>query len=323
MERNPPRVTLGMPVYNGDQFLASALESVLCQSFQDFELVISDNASTDRTAEICRDYEARDCRIRYSRNAKNIGLVGNHNRLVELARGEFFMWVAHDDALDKDYVAKCVQSLDSCPDAILCCSHVRDIVEDDISPTPDGGDGELAEILKTDSPDPRVRYRSIIKLNHQCQSVYGVIRIGLLRKTRLHGKYADSDRVFLAELAVRGRFLVVPEPLFFHREHQQRSVHAYRSRQERTVLMDPSQAGKIVYPYWREFFEFLCCVHLSPLPMRERLSCYWETIRWMKQYRRNLFSDLIWAARVVALRVLPAFARDAIKRAFLKSSQNL
>jgi glycosyltransferase involved in cell wall biosynthesis len=323
MDRKPPRVSLGMPVYNGDHFLANAIESVLSQSFSDFELLISDNASTDRTAEICLDYAARDSRLRYYRNPQNVGLVNNHNLLVERATGEYFMWIAHDDALDKNYLVRCVELLDRNPDAALCFAKTCNI----------GGDGRplnpeenprriLPEMFETDAPDPRARYRDIIRLHHACDPVYGVIRSNLLHQTRLHGKYADSDRVFLAELALRGRFLRIPEPLFLHREHDQRSVHAYPSRQARTLLMDPTQAGKIVFPYWRELFEFFICVRKSPLSLGKRFACYWETIRWMANSQKLLRSDLHVAALELARKVLPVSARRAIKRVFSGASSN-
>lgn len=323
MDRKKPRVTLGMPVYNGDNFLPKAIDSVLAQSFGDFELIISDNASTDSTAEICLDYAARDARVHYSRNPENVGLVNNHNLLVELAAGEFLMWIAHDDVLDKDYLARCVELLDRNPDAVLCFAQTSNIGEDGRPLVRELNPRRIAqENMKTDSQDPRVRYREIIQLHHACEPVYGLIRTQLLRQTRLHGKYADSDRVFLAELAFLGRFLMIREPLFFHREHDQRSVHAYPSRQARTTLMDPSQAGKIVFPYWREFVEFLICVRKSPLPPGTRFACYWETLRWMFNFWRLLLSDLQVAALEVVRKVLPVSARRAIKRILPGASNN-
>jgi glycosyltransferase involved in cell wall biosynthesis len=323
MDRKPPRVSLGMPVYNGEDFLANAIESVLAQSFGDFELLISDNASTDRTPEICREFSVRDARVRYRRNIQNVGLVNNHNGLVEMATGEFFMWIAHDDALDREYLARCVEVLDGNPDAALCFAKTRNIGADGRPLTREVNPRRIpVEDLKTDSPDPRVRFRSIIQLNHECEPVYGVIRTNLLRQTRLHGKYADSDRVFLAELVVRGRFLMVPEGLFTHREHDRRSVHAYPSRQARTALMDPAQAGKIVFPYWRELLEFLRCLRNSRLPAGRRCSCYWETFLWMENYRSFLCSDLYVAALEIAKSILPVSARRAIKRVLSGSTEN-
>ena len=97
----PPRISIGMPVYNGEQFLAGALDSVLTQDFEDFELIISDNASEDGTQKICLDYAARDRRIRYYRNEMNIGGSRNHSRVFELSAAEYFKWAHYDDWLGK------------------------------------------------------------------------------------------------------------------------------------------------------------------------------------------------------------------------------
>jgi glycosyltransferase involved in cell wall biosynthesis len=322
-DQKPPRVSVGLPIYNGEKFLDGVIGSILSQSFRDIELLISDNASTDRTGEICREYAARDSRVRYHRNPQNVGLISNHNLLFGRARGEFFMWIGHDDALDKDYLARCVELLDRHSEAILCFADTRTIGRDGQPVVQEANPRRIPlSALETDSADPRVRYRSIIQLHHMCTPLYGVVRANLMGQTRLQGKYADADRVYLAELAVRGRFLMIHEPLFFHGEHEQRSVYAYPSRQERTVLMDPTKAGKITFPYWRELLELFICVHLSPLPLRKRLACYWETLSWMKDCRALLFSDLQVAAIEVARRTLPASVRQTIKRVFLRSSEN-
>src|SRR6266508_180906 len=97
MEREAPLVSIGMPVFNGQRFIRQALDSLLSMDYPNFELIISDNASTDGTAEICQDYAARDRRIRFYRNAKNEGAFGNFARVLALARGNYFMWAAHDD----------------------------------------------------------------------------------------------------------------------------------------------------------------------------------------------------------------------------------
>src|SRR3954470_23138397 len=107
-----PRVTIGLPVYNGARYLAEAIESVLAQTFTDFELVISDNASTDATAAIALQYAARDPRVRYSRNRENIGSARNFGRAFELATGEFFKWMASDDLISPEFLENCVAALD-------------------------------------------------------------------------------------------------------------------------------------------------------------------------------------------------------------------
>ena len=116
-----PRVTIGMPVYNGAALVGAALESILAQTLTDFELIISDNASTDATAEVCRSYAAKDRRIRYYRNEKNLGAAPNFNRVVELATNgvPYFKWAAHDDVIAPTFLEKCARVLDAAPQSVV------------------------------------------------------------------------------------------------------------------------------------------------------------------------------------------------------------
>ena len=125
-----PRVSIGVPVYNGELYLERALDSILAQSFDDFEVIIADNASDDRTEQICRDYACRDARVRYVRNETNLGASANFNRTFALARGPYFKWAAHDDVLGTDFLLRCVEVLDSNPDVVLCHTKTQQIDED-------------------------------------------------------------------------------------------------------------------------------------------------------------------------------------------------
>ena len=128
--RSPaPTLSVGLPVYNGERYLAESLDALLAQTYADFELIISDNASTDRTAEICREYAARDPRIRYVRQPVNVGAGPNHNLLVPLARGTYFKWASHDDLYAPTLLELCVRELEEHPEAVL--AHCREGFIDD------------------------------------------------------------------------------------------------------------------------------------------------------------------------------------------------
>ena len=133
--RHSPRLSIGLPVYNGERYLAEAFDCFLAQSFQDFEIIICDNASTDRTAEICRSYAQRDPRLRYYRNEKNLGAIPNFNRVFELSRSRFFKWAAHDDLYHPRYIETCIRILDENPDVILAHSKTA-FVDDRGAPFP-------------------------------------------------------------------------------------------------------------------------------------------------------------------------------------------
>ena len=117
-----PRLSIGLPVYNGQDYLAESLDALLGQSYAEFELIISDNASTDGTAEICRQYQQQDTRIRYLRQPRNIGAAPNHTFVFEQSRGELFKWAAADDLYARDLIESCVEALDEHPDVVLAHS---------------------------------------------------------------------------------------------------------------------------------------------------------------------------------------------------------
>jgi glycosyltransferase involved in cell wall biosynthesis len=129
MTRTTPRVSLGMPVYNGEAYLEEALRSLLGQTFEDFELIISDNASTDRTRSICLDYAAHDRRIRFLRNEINVGFCRNQNRVIESSTGEYFLLTHHDDVRAPNYLERTVAVMDADPSIVVCYTKTRDIDE--------------------------------------------------------------------------------------------------------------------------------------------------------------------------------------------------
>src|SRR2546425_2550054 len=124
-----PLVSIGLPVYNGENYVREAIESILDQGFADFELIISDNASTDRTGEICREWISRDSRVRYYKSEVNRGLAWNFNRVFELACGRYFLWVSHDDRVGEDYLSRCLEVLERYSGVVLCFSNSNYINE--------------------------------------------------------------------------------------------------------------------------------------------------------------------------------------------------
>lgn len=120
-----PLVSVGLPTYNRAATLKRAIESVLAQDYPNFELIISDNASTDETQIICEDFCRREVRIRYLRQSSNIGLTANFQSVLKGAQGEFFMWLADDDWIDPDYVSQCLSHLVESPDCVLVAGREK------------------------------------------------------------------------------------------------------------------------------------------------------------------------------------------------------
>ena len=271
-----PRLTIGLPTYNGEAHLAEALDALLGQTFDDFELVISDNASTDGTEEICRDYVARDERVRYIRQPRNIGAAVNHNFLVHEAKGELFKWASDDDLYGRDLLKSCVAVLDADPDVVL--SHAWTAMIDD--------DGEVTSragyTLDTDSPDPAVRFRSML-FGVGGDDDYGVIRTEVLRRTALNQSYWHSDRTMVAEFALHGRFRHVPEPLYFRRDHPG-AIRQVRSVRKWCAIQDPRRANMLRHPMPRLLGEYILgyvgAIRRAPLTAAEKRRCLRALAEW-------------------------------------------
>ncbi len=273
--KDKPRVSIGLPVFNGENYLEEALESILAQTYTDFELIISDNASTDRTQEICETYAARDPRIRYYRNEKNLGAAKNYNRVFEVASGEYFKWAAHDDVLDPEFLARCVTILDQDPSIVLC--HAKTGRIDEHSHLV--GTYEEYQYLRIGSPKSHERFFDLIRLDHSCNIVFGLIRANDLKMTSLIGPYPASDRPLLAQLGLIGRFYEIPDPLFFRRDHPQTTWRVWGESTEVVTWFDTTKKDQIIFPYWRLCFEYFRSIRRIPLSWFDKLLCYIQLAR--------------------------------------------
>jgi glycosyltransferase involved in cell wall biosynthesis len=296
MKINSPKpiVSIGMPVFNGEKYLNVAIESILAQAYEEFELIISDNASTDNTKQICREYAAKDNRIHYSRNEKNIGGPANFNRTFEIASGEYFRWAAHDDVLAPEYLQKCVSVLDKDPSVVLChCITGRIDARGTLLGVYNQG---LSK--RTCSNKPHERFGNLIPLFHFCCPVMGLIRTSSLRKTPLIGSYVGSDRNLLAEVGLMGRIYEIPEVLFFQRDHpgsySSTRKWPYTSVDDlRTEMSWWSKGNWTSFPHWKNCIEYFRSVNRVELKISERLLCYNQILKWfMKEGWRFISSDL-------------------------------
>jgi glycosyltransferase involved in cell wall biosynthesis len=280
-----PRVSIGLPVYNGEKYLAETLDSILAQTFRAFELIISDNASTDGTEAICRKYAAGDPRVRYFRNAENLGAARNYNRVFRLATGEYFKWSGHDDPLAPTFLARCVEVLDRDPGIVLCFTRIRAI-------DAQGEEHDVGALTaRTLAPKPQlgsaqahVRFYHTVVADHPQGAVFGLIRRSILARTELIGSYRSSDLTLLGELALRGRFHQIPEALQSRRFHPEQGRHVYRTRRLREVWFDPSRSQTRSHPYWRLLQEHLASIRRAAPDRRTRSHCYGYMAVWVIKY---------------------------------------
>jgi O-antigen/teichoic acid export membrane protein/glycosyltransferase involved in cell wall biosynthesis len=272
-----PRVSIGLPVHNGERYLSKAIDALLAQSFTDFELIVSDNASTDSTEEICRRYQALDGRIRYFRQPVNIGAAANHNFVVEQARSEYFKWASHDDLYGRDLLLRCVEALDANPSVVL--SHTWEAFID--------AEGNILRQvdyrLATDAPSAPERFSDCLFVQGG-DDIYGVMRTDILRRTPLHGSYHHAERTVVTEVGLYGPFHQVPEVLYFRRDHPNRAERTRSTKRARAVNLDPRRANRLRHPLVRLHVEYLWgyvrAIQRAPLSPLDRLRCYGHLVRW-------------------------------------------
>jgi glycosyltransferase involved in cell wall biosynthesis len=293
-----PKVSIGLPVHNGENYLREALDSILSQTFRNFEVVISDNASKDSTEAICRDYAAKDHRIRYFRNNRNLGAARNFNLAFELSSGEYFKWAAHDDLIDREFLSRCVSVLDEDPSIVACFAMTSTIDKDGNRVGTYDHDNEMS----FDSLNPHDRFRELMDMRHWCMAVFGLIRAEALRGTPLIGHYVGSDRCLLAELGLMGRIFRVREYLFSRRHHPDSSVEKMKLPQERLGWFDSDKAGRLCFPNWRYGLEYYRSARKVPLNPKERLLCYMAVAGWHTKRAGWLIRDLKTAARILLRR---------------------
>lgn len=307
MNINHPLISIGLPVYNGENFIKQALDSVLAQTFENFELIISDNASTDRTEAICRQYASQDERIRYYRTQHNLGAAPNYNRVFELSSGKYFKWIAHDDLCEPEFLERCVELFEQDESIILCYSEVKiiDALGQEIDEDNKLYSWISSETIKLniDSLEPHKRFRSIIG-PHPCYQIFGLIRSSALKTTSLIDSYSGSDRILLAQLALLGKFHQFSEQFLYQRRHTEQSIQSlesHRSAHKYTNWFDTATTGKIIFPRWQSSGNLLASVTKAPLIWPEKIKCYLALINWLRRTRRGMIEDVSIATQQILL----------------------
>jgi Glycosyl transferase family 2 len=299
-----PLLSIGLYLHNGDRFLEAAIDSILNQTFRDFELIISDNCSSDRSEEICRRFAAQDSRIQYYRSERNMGAGWNLRNVYFMATGKYFKWATHDDMIQPDFLRLCIDALEA--DDSLVVAHTLTRCIDESGQFIEHTD----ERLRTSSLDPVVRARDLLLKGHEGSPFTGLIRLDALRKLPPRGGFAHSDRVLLLQLGLLGRFYEVPEHLSISTRHmgqaawtmpERNRVGGFRLTWRWGTLpapewWDPARARKPAFPEWNAAKEFTRSVARAPLSKAQRLRCYTAIAHWALHYRRRFARDLVVAA---------------------------
>jgi len=289
-----PKVSIGVPVYNGQRYLEQALQSLVNQTFNDFELIISDNASTDRTAEICQDFASRDSRIRYYRNATNIGANPNFNRAFELATGQYFRWAAYDDVCEPTYLERCVQALDANPGAAL--AHTRTAIIDETGERIDTNPAALAAkgVTLSDVQDPPRkmdancavrRYADVLLHTKWCFEIFALFRADKLRLTGGMGDFYGTDKVLLATMSLQGKFIEIDEDLFRRRHHPAQSSQI-KTAAQRAVWSGAARPAGFLASQRKCLAGYRRAISVAPIGIGQKLACHAVLLRYLLQVRK-------------------------------------
>lgn len=287
------RVTVGLPVHNGERYLEAALESILGQDLGALRVIVADNGSTDGTEAICRRATARDQRVQYHRSPMNRGATWNYNRLVAMADTEYFKWAAHDDLLEPSFLSACIDELDRAPRAVL--AYPRTVLID--------GAGNVVDERFEDGLDlrsvaPEERWSRYLAHPGEQHAVFGVMRTSDLRRTGLIANCWGGDVVLLASLALRGAFHEVPDRLFKRRYHAGSSMVSNPTPADVARWYDPAAPTRFVLPRARLTIELLRVAMGAELPLRARGACAVGVARrWLPMYGRVIGGELKGAIR--------------------------
>ncbi len=275
---------MGIPVFNGAEHLSATLDSLLGQTLTDFELIISDNASTDATPAICQAYALRDPRIRVLRNPSNVGASENFNTVLRHARAPLFKWASANDLCMPSFLQRCVSALDADPGAVLCCPRTRLFTEQPA----DGQD--YVDDMNLDQPDAVARYEACsqrLKLNN---IMNGVVRTHALRQTPLIRPFFSSDSILMTELSLHGRFIEIQDFLFYRRMDP-RTATALMGDTQRMAHYNPS-GKRMRFQYWRMAWANLELLARVPLGLGQRMRLALAVGRYLRWSRHRLFQDL-------------------------------
>lgn len=263
-ENGVPTISIGLPVYNGARFLSQAIHSILDQTFADFELIISDNASTDATQQICTDFQHGDDRIRYFRQPINVGAPRNWNFVVEQARGRFFKWASANDYCDREILAKCAEVLERDPGVVLCYGRTCLV----------GDSGESLGVYPSDltvtDERPSDRFKRVARELGLNNAQAGLIRLDVLKRTPLERPYPAGDLVLMAELSLFGFFWLLPEVLLYRRVGKE-SFSRLLTKDELRRFVDPQATSRTRLTAWRTHWDYLSAVARAPIPPGEKV----------------------------------------------------
>jgi glycosyltransferase involved in cell wall biosynthesis len=281
-----PLVAVGLPCYNSEKYIAESLDCLLAQTFKDFAIIISDNASTEGTESICRRYVARDPRIRYFRNSTNMGMMPNFNRVFSLSNSKYFKWATADDRWHPEMLAKSVAVLEADPNVVVCYPRVVLIDATGVEIK------RYEDELHLQQSDPAQRFLKVMDELRLVNHHLGVLRTDAIRKTSMYGTHVGADVGFVAEMSLYGTFFQLPEHLIFRRFHPDSSSWERKSKEHQARRYHAANAKRAPFNVWRFHLAYFRAVLRGPLNPWKKFKMLIRLVRTLYWDRRSLGEEL-------------------------------
>ena len=298
------QVVVGMPAYNAEEHVGPAIESVLSQSYGDLELIISDNASTDATGDICRDFAKRDSRVSYVLQPQNLGATANYNLLPSLADAPYFKWHSSNDTLSSNLLEDCIAALEKDDSVVLAFPQTCLVTADESA-------GErYDDKLDMHCDAPVERFLQVIDNMRLNNVMNGVVRLDALTRTALLHEFYYADRNLVAELSLYGKLRLVPDAIFYRRMDEQ-SATSHKSEGEVLAHFDPSRKRPLAFTHWRIYFRYLTGLLSSPIPVAQKLKGFGSLLRRAVWARGHLMRDVTVAASYLTNDIRSAVSRSS------------
>jgi hypothetical protein len=289
----PAPVTIGVPVYNGERFLAEALTSLQQQDFTDLEVIIADNASTDGTQEIARGFAQADSRFVYRRNTENIGGARNLNLLLDVARSPFFKWSYYDDVSAPRLVSGLFAALENAGEETVAAYPRVVLIDEDGVQIGQHDDATLN--ITSGAPHERL---AVLLKRVVGQVQFGLMRTKVARDTGGIPMSIAGEMVMPAALALRGKLALLQEPAVAIRVHQSRHGG---DRASEAAWIDPSRP-RIAFPYSRSTPLLVKAVLRSSLSRADKLRCVRSVLwNWTRPGWKTIAGDLLRLPRDLQL----------------------
>ncbi len=238
-----PLISVGMPVYNEEKYLRESVESILNQDYCNFELIISDNASSDKTEQFCLEFAQKDHRIKYIRNKKNLGTVNNFHQVFKEATGDFFMFAGGHDLWTPDFLSVCLKTLQNSSSAVV--SYASTVLIDEFS------NQIKKEISFYDTRGSDIVTQFLYVLWGPMNPVYGLMRMSAMKKVRMNPQFIGGDLIILIELSFLGRFAYNPDVVWYRRMQHGEETQKQKVKRYQNTLFSKSKSFFDILPYIR------------------------------------------------------------------------